>query len=532
MRGGQHIDIGTKGCAIQRTTGDESGPDCSGSEVERLQIRGGPAELLMHCTAVEIVSVECGKTRRRPGNRIVADFAHINVHVKREVGAVVAGRIELAGTDGSRVRPPEYLDQFIAIGQILLEGFVAVVRLGGTDLAQHVVRFVGMIPSCFGIGQSFDSPVIHLSKMSGQIRPSEADVLRIDIHRYGVARHAQRVVSVVRIIKGVLNPVQVCGDHRNIRVRFAVDFLNSFECFIRMLGGQQRVGRDPVKVGTLSGAAGPALNAPSAKLIAIGVALPLGVRFFHIFFAIRQIDDFRAGLCLGGGHLGKFPFIEEIDLHDDIHQVVKFRTRHPVEVFVAQQVVLVAQCGQIVSPCVSVPLRIGYHRVIFINKPVHIDVGNVVVHRIGGFPLAFREIPEEAVINGSGKVIVHPAKQRQFFFNERTHLILEGKHRWREVAVGCAFAAVADGRVECIGIGFVGEQCVEIADAGGRQLQSIGDRWRRDRSRQINAQIPSPLQNGFIQLNQSHIFDDVFVRIECDRPFKTRTELRNHADNG
>src|SRR5262245_16930701 len=125
-----------------------------------------------------------------------------------------------------------------------------------------------------------------------------------------------------------------------------------------MFRREQRVGRDPVEVSALPSSARPFLHTPGSVRITVSVPLPLGVRVFDVLLPIAEIDNLTGSLGFGGGGLRELPLIEKIHFNDDVLQVVEFRSRNPIEVVVPEQVILVAQGGEIMSPGVAMALRI------------------------------------------------------------------------------------------------------------------------------------------------------------------------------
>ncbi|OQC33167.1 MAG: hypothetical protein BWX70_00309 [Verrucomicrobia bacterium ADurb.Bin070] len=395
---------------------------------------GAVEDILQSAAGQRPVAVELHGRRGRFRERAVRGAIRAHVHVKHQIRPQIAVRVEFTGADRPGIGAPKDLDKLIAVRDILLIDVVAEILLGHGDGAEPVLRGIGRVPRRFGISQSFERAVKDLFEM----RTPEYAVIPtvgIDVERHGFRGHPQRGQAVVRIIQGCLDLVEMGGNDRDVDILPTVDFLNARESFIGMLGGQQGIGRDPIEVRPLSGAARPILNAPSAVAIDVGVALPLRRLILDVMLTIGVAHDLRAGLRFLRGDLRELAFIKKIHFHDDIVERIELGARDPVEEGMAQKIVLLGQGGEIVAPRIAMTLRIKGHRVIFVDESVLGDVADGIVHGVGRLTLTLGEVPEEPVVDRTHHVVILPAQKIQFLFQQRSGLVLEGEDGRRGSAI-------------------------------------------------------------------------------------------------
>src|SRR5204863_4279110 len=90
-----------------------------------------------------------------------------------------------------------------------------------------------------------------------------------------------------------------------------------------------------------------------------------------------------------------------------------------------EQVVLMGKGGEIVTPGITMTLRIEDHGVVLVDEAVVIDVVNIVIDRVSHFAFALGEVPEQAVIDRSRFEIVLASEQSEFFFEQGGDLVLK-----------------------------------------------------------------------------------------------------------
>ena len=201
----------------------------------------------------------------------------------------------------------------------------------------------------------------------------------------------------------------------------------------------------------------------------------------------------------------------------------------------AEQVVLQLRRREIVTPRVAVTLREKNHAVAHVDEAVAVDVGDVVIHRVGRFALGVREIPEQAVEHRRAVVRVLAAQQCQLLVNQRRDLVLECKHsgRHRTVAgtragqIVAAAAAETNRRIQRVGVSLVAEQQIKIADARGGELQRVGNRRAGDGRGKIDAQVFAAIQDRGVERDEADVLDDVLVRVQRHGAGIRRAELLN-----
>src|SRR5690606_29170252 len=93
-------------------------------------------------------------------------------------------------------------------------------------------------------------------------------------------------------------------------------------------------------------------------------------------------------------------------------------------------VIMHAAGGEIVSPCVAMPLWIEYRSISLINQPILIHISNVVVEVVGRFAEPLDVVPEQPVVGGIRFQEVSSPQQGQLLLQQRGHLVLKRVNVW------------------------------------------------------------------------------------------------------
>ena len=303
-----------------------------------------------------------------------------------------------------------------------------------------------------------------------------------------------------------------------------------FRVFV--FGRDYGVGDQPVQVGALSRSPGPFRDAPSARGVRVGIPLPLAFRVLHVAAPVGHIDDLGPRAGLGRRDLSELSLVVVVHVDDRSLDAVLLGTALPVEMAVPQEEVIGLQGRQIVAPCVAVALGIQDAPVGLVDETVLVRVGNVVRKSVGGFALAFGEIPHQPVVGRTRAGFLHSSQEGQFLGKKVRQLVLEGEDGGGQMAVFHAVASEPDGGIQGVRVGLVAQQHVEVRYLGCG-LQQRGPHPGTGRGiGPVYAEGLCPFQNGLIQLDKPHAFDDFLGWIQGHGPFVSLPGLADHARVG
>ncbi len=243
---------------------------------------------------------ESGDRLARP-RRLADELGGVDDHVVVEVRVVIGRRVDAAAADVVGVA--EDLDQAVAQVALLVFDVAREVDQGVLVAAQGLGQLVGVVEDRHRPRQGFAGAFLDLLEV-GQALDSRADVEKggVDVEGHHAARQAEGIEAGVGAVEGGLDLAVVLGDLGDFRHPGAVDLADLGEARgyqnavvaqegleigveravhrsrLLPLVGQERVGRHPVEVGAVAGAARPARQSPGALGIRVLVALPLAGR--------------------------------------------------------------------------------------------------------------------------------------------------------------------------------------------------------------------------------------------------------------